>query len=73
MKQSQQLLDNAVACAKLAARTMDQEERNRFRRIEAAWRSLAREQDWLDGQITPIDAPRLAQPTPPTGVSPTRL
>ena len=73
MKQSQQLLDNAVTCAKLAARTTDEEESNRFRRIEAAWRSLAREQDWLDGEITPVETSQLLPPAPPADVAHARL
>ena len=26
---------------------------NRFKRMEAAWRALAEEQDWLDGEQSP--------------------
>ena len=62
MKPSQHLLDIAITCARLAQRTGDTQERNRFRRIEAAWRSLAREQDWLDGEIPPIEASRRDRP-----------
>jgi len=56
MKESQYLLDNAVTCAKLARRATDKKTQDRFRRMEAAWKSLAREQDWLDGEIAPIEA-----------------
>ena len=56
MKESQYLLDNAVTCAKLARRASDEQTKNRFQNMEAAWRSLAREQEWLDGEIAPIEA-----------------
>ncbi|WP_291692671.1 hypothetical protein [Bradyrhizobium sp.] len=64
MKQSQHLLDNAVTCAKLAKRSTDRGMKDRFRRMEAAWRSLAREQDWLDGEVSPIDISRFGRPLP---------
>jgi hypothetical protein len=25
----------------------------RYKRMEAAWRALAKEQDWLDGEVAP--------------------
>ena len=28
---------------------------NRFKRMAAAWLALAEEQDWLDGERSPID------------------
>jgi hypothetical protein len=62
MKQSQHLLDNAVTCAKLAKRSTNKDVKDRFRRMEAAWRSLAREQDWLDGEVSPIDISRFGHP-----------
>jgi len=64
MKQSQHLLDNAVACAMLAKRATNKQAQNNFKRMEAAWRSLAREQDWLDGEITPIDPSQYRRPAP---------
>ena len=27
----------------------------RYRRMEAAWRALAEEQEWLDGEIPPVE------------------
>jgi hypothetical protein len=63
MKQSQHLLDNAVRCSKLAKRTTDKQTKTRFKRMEEAWRALAREQDWLDGEITPIEASRFGRST----------
>jgi hypothetical protein len=52
MKQSDEFLENAENCAQLAERAADKPTHNRFRRMEAAWRALAQEQDWLDGEVT---------------------
>ncbi|MEA2894502.1 MAG: hypothetical protein QOJ84_117 [Bradyrhizobium sp.] len=54
MKQSQDFLENAENCARLAERAADEPAHNRYRRMEAAWRALAEEQDWLDGQVPPV-------------------
>jgi hypothetical protein len=51
MKQSQHFLDNAENCAQLAERASDEPTRNRYKRMEHAWRALAVEQDWLDGVV----------------------
>ena len=51
MKQSQHFLENAENCAQLAERATDEPTHNRFKRMEAAWRALAEEQDWLDGEM----------------------
>ena len=53
MKQSQHFLDNAENCAQLAERAKDEPTNRRYKRIEAAWRALAEEQDWLDGEVSP--------------------
>ena len=53
MTQSQQYIANAENCAELAAQASDEPTRNRYKRMEAAWRALAVEQDWLDGVIDP--------------------
>ena len=53
MKQSQHFLENAENCAQLAARATDEPMRKRYERMEAAWRALAAEQDWLDGETAP--------------------
>ena len=52
MKQSQHFLENAENCAKLAERATNEPTYKRFQRMEAAWRALAVEQDWLDGDAT---------------------
>jgi hypothetical protein len=51
MKQSQHFLENAENCAQLAERAADEPTYNRYKRMEAAWRALAVEQDWLNGEI----------------------
>jgi hypothetical protein len=68
MKQSQHFIENAENCAQLAERATDQPMYNRYKRMEAAWRALAEEQDWLDGEIAPVDAAskRDARKTPRT-------
>ena len=53
MKQSQHFLENAENCAQLAERATDEPTHNRFKLMEAAWRALAEEQDWLDGETAP--------------------
>jgi hypothetical protein len=37
----------------MAERVTDQPTHLRFKRMEAAWRALAKEQDWLDGEVAP--------------------
>ena len=54
MKQSQQFLENADSCAELAERAVDRPTHHRFKRTEDAWRALAEEQDWLDGEVPPV-------------------
>jgi hypothetical protein len=55
MKQSQHFLENAENCAQLAERAADDPSYKRYKRMEAAWRALAEEQDWLDGEVSPIE------------------
>ncbi|WP_407168835.1 hypothetical protein [Bradyrhizobium sp. ORS 111] len=62
MKRSQLLLDNAVICSKLARRSNNKQTKALFKRMEDSWRALAREQDWLDGEIAPVDAFRFGRP-----------
>jgi hypothetical protein len=59
MKQSKTFLENAANCAQLAEEAADKPTRQRFKRMEAAWRALAKEQDWLDGEVPPV---RIAMP-----------
>ena len=53
MKQSDIFRENAENCAHLAEQTADEPLCLRYKRMEAAWRALAHEQDWLDGEIAP--------------------
>ena len=54
MKQSKHFLENAENCAQLAERAADEPTHKRYKRMEAAWRALAEEQDWLDGEVSPV-------------------
>jgi hypothetical protein len=69
MKQSEHFLENAENCAHMAEKALDPAAHKRFKRMEAAWRALAEEQDWLDGETPPV---RIAtnggkRKTPPSG------
>jgi hypothetical protein len=55
MRQAEQYLRNAENCADLAETARDQPTRARYKRMAEAWLALAREQDWLDGEIPPIN------------------
>jgi hypothetical protein len=51
--QSEDYLLNAENCAQLALDARDEPMRKRYQRMEAAWRALAKEQDWLNGEVVP--------------------
>jgi hypothetical protein len=53
MKQSEIYRDNAENCAHLAEGAANEPTFLRYKRMEAAWRALADEQDWLDGEVPP--------------------
>lgn len=53
MKQSDHFRENAENCAQLAERATDNPTFRRYKRMEASWRALAEEQDWLDGEKSP--------------------
>jgi hypothetical protein len=38
----------------MAEQATDEPTRNRYKRMEAGWRALADEQDWLEGKIHPL-------------------
>ena len=57
MKQSDNFRENAENCAQLAERATDDGTYKRYKRMEAAWRALAEEQDWLDGEVSPARKP----------------
>jgi hypothetical protein len=43
--------EDAENCAQLAERATDEPTYLRYRRMEESWRTLAEEQDWLDGNL----------------------
>jgi hypothetical protein len=53
MKQSEIFRENAENCAHMAESAISEPTFNRYKRMEAAWRALANEQDWLDGEVVP--------------------
>ena len=53
MKKSDHFRESAENCAQLAERSEDEPTFKRYKRVEAAWRALAEEQDWLDGEAAP--------------------
>jgi hypothetical protein len=53
MKQSEIFRENAENCAHLAEGAVNEPASHRYRRMEAAWRALADEQEWLDGEVSP--------------------
>jgi hypothetical protein len=55
IKQSATYRENADNCLQLAEAARDDASFKRFKRMEAAWRALADEQDWLDGERPSID------------------
>jgi hypothetical protein len=59
MKPSETCRENAENCAQLAEGepNRDTPAYKRYRRMEAAWRSLAEEQEWLDGEVPPVKMP----------------
>lgn len=54
MKQSDIFRSNAENCLQLAERSEGQPAYNRYSRMADAWTALAKEQDWLDGEIPPV-------------------
>jgi hypothetical protein len=56
MTPSEVYRENAENCALLAEGepTKDGPAYKRYRRMEAAWRALAEEQEWLDGEVPPV-------------------
>ncbi len=54
-KRSDQYRLNAKNCMQMAEAAHSEPAYNRYRRMEAAWLALAEEQDWLDGERSPVD------------------
>jgi hypothetical protein len=55
MKQSDVFREYAENCSRLAESATIQSLHLRYKRMEEAWLALANEQDWLDGEVPPID------------------
>jgi hypothetical protein len=66
MKKSDHFRKSAESAAKLAERATEEATQDRYKRMEAAWLALAREQDWLDGEA-PLASSEGARKTPPSG------
>jgi hypothetical protein len=60
IKESDNYRQNADNCLQLAEAAQDEATYKRYKRMEAAWLALAEEQDWLDGEKSPIDRPEKA-------------
>jgi hypothetical protein len=54
MKQSDILRDRAENCRLLAEDAIGKPAFRRYARMARAWRALAKEQEWLDGEICPV-------------------
>jgi hypothetical protein len=60
MKPSEIYKENADNCATLAEGepSKNSPAYKRYRRMEEAWRALAEEQEWLDGEVPPVGSNR---------------
>jgi len=54
MKQSDIFRENADNCLQLAERAEGSPAFKRYQRMARAWTALAQEQDWLDGEVSPL-------------------
>ena len=54
MTQVDKYLENADNCTQLAETATDKPSRTRYRRMADAWRALAEQQQWLDGEVPPV-------------------
>ena len=52
-KQSELLRQNAENCLELSEKAVNEASVKRYRRMAEAWKALANEQDWLDGETSP--------------------
>lgn len=57
-KQSDLLRQNAENCIELSEKAAAAPAALRYRRMARAWRALAEEQDWLDGEVPPVAEPQ---------------
>jgi hypothetical protein len=61
MKQSDLFRETAENCLQLAERAEGQPAFRRYSRMAEGWLALADEQDWLDGEISPLPARAFAR------------
>jgi hypothetical protein len=61
IKQSDLYRQNADNCMQMAEAAKGEPAYNRYKRMEAAWLALAEEQDWLDGERSPVDPSKKAR------------
>ncbi|UFZ05830.1 hypothetical protein LQG66_05845 [Bradyrhizobium ontarionense] len=54
MKQSDLFRENADNCLQLAQRAEGEPALRRYERMAQSWSALALQQDWLDGEVTPV-------------------
>jgi hypothetical protein len=54
MKHSDLFRENADNCLQLAERSEGQPAFKRYLRMAQAWTALANEQDWLEGEVSPL-------------------
>ncbi len=55
IKQSDIYRQNADNCMQMAEAAQGEPGCRRYKRMKAAWLALAEEQDWLDGERSPIN------------------
>jgi len=69
MKPSEIYKENADSCAMLAEGepSRDSPAYKRYRRMEQAWRALAEEQEWLDGEVPPLETDQVDVSKRPLG------
>jgi hypothetical protein len=60
MKQSDVFRENADNCLRLAEQAVSEPAFKRYQRMAEAWRALADEQDWLDGEPVANDEKAMA-------------
>ena len=54
MSMASKYLENAENCIELAQNANDRPTRARSHRMAEAWFALAKEQEWLDGEVPPL-------------------
>jgi hypothetical protein len=54
MSEAEKYLKNAENCIELAEQAKTAPAQARYRRMADAWLALAKEQEWLDGDVPPL-------------------